>query len=134
MKKIVFLVILISSLEVFFYSCQYTAKPQQITVHDDAITLYWDPPDFSALEAIWPIVSYKVFYRRHGDFLWLLIAEVEAKQRLEYTLNHDEVGDGLYEFAVSAMDEKNRMSTLHTSVDQNANPFGGWYVLWVNSN
>ena len=132
MKKIVFLVILISSLGVFFYSCQYTAKPQLIVVHDDTITLSWDPPDFNTLEVIWPIVSYKVFYRRYGGFSWSLIAEVEAKQRLAYTLNHDEVGDGLYEFAVSAMNEKNYMSTLHTSIDQNANPFGGWYVLWLN--
>jgi hypothetical protein len=134
MKKIVFLVILISVLGVFFYSCQYTAKPQQITVHNDTITLSWDLPDFSALEAISPIVSYKVFYRRHGDFLWLLIAEIEAKERLEYTLNHDDIGDGLYEFAVSAINEKNCMSMLHTSIDQNASPFGGWYVLWINTN
>ena len=113
--------------------CEFTSDPQQIVAKSNTITLQWDPPDFSGNTSIYSIESYKIYYRIHNADYWLMLDEIPAQTPPTYTLNHDDFGDGMYDFAVKAVNNKGEESSFHTSEDQNTSPFGGWYLLWIKS-
>ena len=54
-------------------------------------------------------------------------------EKLRITIDHSDLGDGSYDFAVSSISEFGIESDLHTSLDYTAVPIGGWYILWVRS-
>jgi hypothetical protein len=43
------------------------------------------------------------------------------------------LGNGKFDFAVSAVNAAGKASSLHTSLDASAIPFGGWYIVWFMS-
>ncbi len=100
--------------------------PMPIVVTTESLTLAWDPPQ-PDLPAPLGVVSYHVYYRSHGSFLWTPIAEVGGPR---CTLQHADVGDGSFDFAVSSVDGLGHQSGLHSSMGGDAEPVGGWYVLW----
>ena len=78
-------------------------------------------------------MSYRLYYRNRSETLWTLIAEIPAGGALKKTLCHEDFGDGIYEFAVCVINTKGLSSPLHASTDQNAEPFGGWYLFWIGN-
>ena len=74
------------------------------------------------------------FGQKYGKKLWIYIADIPADDEPEYTVHHENLGDGIYEFAVCTISAKGQSSPLHASTDHNAEPFAGWYVFWLNSN
>ncbi|MFW6139181.1 MAG: fibronectin type III domain-containing protein [Spirochaetota bacterium] len=111
--------------------CQYTSEPQQVLVTSDTLTLAWGAPDFDARTLIDPIEYYRIYYRESGAGTWQEIAQLPGDEKPEYTLYHEDFGDGRYEFAVDYITVNGQASGMHTSRDHTADPMGGWYVLWM---
>ena len=131
MKHPILIITLISIL--FLVGCQYSDTPTQVVALSDKVTLAWDPPDDNAKTLILKLNSYEIYYRKPGESSWVFVAEVPADAELKYTLHHEDFGNGMFEFAIRGLTENRRGSLLHTSSDQHAEPFGGWYLFWVNS-
>lgn len=101
-----------------------------IVLTTDEVTLAWDPPRF-VLPGLLGIASYQVFFRVHGTLPWQKIADVPAASGTRCTVSHAQVGDGSFDFAVKAVDALGEASSSHSSMDVDASPVGGWYVIWV---
>ena len=133
MKKLV-IVIIVSLLILYFHSCQYSGEPVQIISKAEYIVLEWDNPSINVIGGeVIHVKSYRLFYREHGSGYWVLLAEIPAEEKPKYTIYHSDLGDGLFDFAVNAVYENQLNSALHTSRDITADPFGGWYLLWIRS-
>ena len=129
MKKYVIIILSI----VCFHGCQYLYEPVQIISKAEYIVLEWDTPSINVMGGFVHVKSYRVFYREHGSGYWVLLAEIPAEEKPKYTIYHSDLGDGLFDFAVNAVYENKINSALHTSRDITADPFGGWYLLWIRS-
>ncbi len=105
-------------------------EPSQLIIESDHIDLEWDPPPPRESEVL-PIVSYKIYYRIHGMPYWRLFDIVPASQFPKRTIYHSELGNGTFDFAVSAVLQDDRQSGIHSSLDLDADPTGGWYIIWV---
>ena len=121
---IIFIFLLIVSL----YSCQYSNEPVQKISNAESIVLEWDPPQPAIL-----VRSYRIYYRKDNSVHWILLDEISASENPHYTIHHSDLGNGLYEFAVKALNKFGQSSELHTSRDQNAIPMNGWYLFWMRS-
>ncbi len=113
---------------IYFYGCQYTSEPHQIISNTESIVLAWDPPQTDIL-----VKSYKIYYRKNDTFDWVLLDVITASENPRYVVYHSDLGNGFYDFAVSAVNKHGQDSILHTSRDQNADPLNGWYLFWVRS-
>jgi hypothetical protein len=111
-----------------------TSGHMPIIVNSETIILEWNPPDLQFPLPPLSISSYRIYYSNHGAQGWSLLGEVAATGNPSYALRHSDFGDGAYDFAVDAVDSRGEGSALHTSLDASANPFGGWYVIWLKSN
>ena len=126
-----FFVLLVFLFFLLFHGCQLIEnEPAQIVIDSEYIQLEWDPPSINEKD-VSPIVSYRVYYRIHGMTNWKLLDIIPAEQNPTYTIYHSEFGNGSYDFAVSAMTSDYRFSNLHSSLDLNADPIGGWYIVWL---
>jgi hypothetical protein len=120
------------ALLLLFFGCRLpttnTAAP--IVYREESLTLEWDAPtvDFSGTLAI---AGYQVYYRLHGQQAWTLLKEVPARSGSQLLIHHSQLGDGLFDFAVNAVNALGQPSGKHSSLDTDAEPFGGWYVLWI---
>lgn len=119
----------------FVWSFTTKPPPIPITKESDDIVLAWDPPppQFDYYGEPVSIDSYRVYYRNHGDKVWILLDEIIAGDEPEYTVYYTDFGNGTYEFAVNAIGENDLESELHRSIDQDAYPEGGWYLIWEKS-
>ena len=113
---------------IYFISCQYSNEPVQKISNAESITLEWDPP----LVDIY-VDSYRIDYRKNDLSYWVLLDEIPAYENPRYTVYHTYLGNGFYDFAVSALNKERQSSILHTSRDQNADPINGWSLFWVRS-
>jgi hypothetical protein len=111
-----------------------TSGHMPIVVSAKTITLAWDPPQFQFSSPPLSISSYRIYYARHGTQSWSIIGRIPATGNPSIVLNYFDFGNGEYDFAVGAVDLRGVESALHTSLDASADPFGGWYVIWNNSN
>ena len=92
-----------------------------VHVAGDEFTLMWDDDDPG-------VVEYRLYYRPSGATAWLMLAEeIEATH---ITITTSMLAHGEYEFAVSAVDGGGEESSPHTSLDPDARPAGGWYLIW----
>ena len=98
----------------------------------DDIVLAWDPPapQFDREGELIPVESYNVYYRDHGDIDWVMLGSTLAVDNPEFTVYHSALDNGEYDFAVSAVGLDDLESALHTSIDRDAYPAGGWYLIW----
>jgi hypothetical protein len=64
---------------------------------------------------------------------WRFLAEIPATPNPSLVIKHSELGDGEFDLAVSMVNARGDASTLHSSLDATANPFGGWYLVWSRS-
>ncbi len=131
MKKYTF-IILIFLLLVAFQSCHWMAyEPSKLVINSEYIQLEWDPPPVNEEYDFLPVVSYKIYYRIHGMNDWILLDLIPADQNPKYTVYHSDLGNGSYDFAISAVQISDSESQLHSSLDTSADPVGGWYIIWL---
>jgi hypothetical protein len=97
------------------------------------LTLAWDPPLRDIPHMPTEVAAYQIYFREHGSSDWSFLGEVPASRHPEYTIDHEQIGSGLFDFAVRAISVEGKASPLHTSLDSNADPVSGWHVLWVGS-
>jgi hypothetical protein len=107
-------------------------NPSAFVQHADEIasianqlTLQWNPPTSGPTP-----VSYTLEYRIHGTTTWQFLATLPATSQPGYTIQHSVLGNGSFDFAVSATDSTGATSPLHTSLDQSADPTSGWFISW----
>jgi hypothetical protein len=105
----------------------------QITHRSIELTLAWDPPLTDIPKRPTEVAVYQIFFREHGTSYWVLLDEIPASPHPEYTIDHERIGDGLFDFAVRAISVEGKASALHSSLDNDADPISGWYVLWLGS-
>lgn len=106
---------------------------RQIVHKYPLLTLAWNPPLSDIPNRSLEVIGYQIYYREHGNYSWRLLGEVPASANPEFTLNKSELGPGVFDFAVSSVTESGSISPLHSSLDSNADPVSGWYVLWAES-
>ena len=103
----------------------------QILHKSRELTLAWDPPSGDLPGRSTEVAAYQIYCREHGTSYWRLLAEIPASRNPEYTIDHERVGSGLFDFAVRAISVEGSASRLHSSLDSSADPVSGWYVLWI---
>lgn len=108
-------------------------EPTQILYKRDQLTLSWDPPVTDIQGFPSEVEAYLVYYQEYGSNYWRLLDEVKASRQPQYTIHHDRLGDGEFDFAIRARSVNGKISSLHTSLDADADPISGWYVFWVQS-
>jgi hypothetical protein len=96
-----------------------------IQVKGESFTLAWNPPQDGS------VTGYRLYFRTHGDQNWSELEQVDAGTT-EYTVNHPELDYGQYDFAVTSLDSGDE-SDYHSSLDETAQPSGGWYMEWQQS-
>jgi hypothetical protein len=105
--------------------------PVEIVAAADTITLAWDGSAGPELDEIPSSIShYEVFYRSRGGRQWVRLAE-SGGPNPTYTIRRYQLAYGEYEFAVRSVRNDGRASRMHTSVDYDAWPPGGWYLKWI---
>ena len=121
---------IIGSLAVLaFSSCRLpTSGSAPIEVHSESITLHWQPADPGQVPFI---AAYRVSYRAHPAGGWVRIAEVPPSSAPQLRVDHSLLGDGAFDFGVSAVGPSGVESALHISTDPSADPAGGWFLLWT---
>jgi hypothetical protein len=100
------------------------AVPQQVSSSATEVTLAWDPPAST-------ISIYRVFFRIHETDSWYsLIDDLSAGASPEYAVQHGDVGSGIFDFGVIAVNAQDEESQLHHSLQNTAQPDSGWYLVW----
>ena len=132
------LLVIIFALTVCMGGCnwlrRFTMGESMEILHRSAeLTLTWDPPLTDIHNNSMKVASYKIYYRHHGTSTWTFLDEISASSHPEYTVEHDRIGDGVYDFGVRAVTISGQASALHSSLDNSADPISGWYVFWVNT-
>jgi hypothetical protein len=89
----------------------------------DQIVLQWDPP---ASE----VAKYSVSFRIHGDASWVPLGEVPALPAPEFPVLYASLGDGDFDFAITAENTAGEKSNVHMSLDPTAQPPTGWFLRW----
>jgi hypothetical protein len=105
------------------------AEASQVTLKSPSARLSWDPPGSNG--SFGP-TAYRIYCSRHRSHSWVLLGEVQATESPSYTIRYEDIGSGLWTFAVRAVYAGRGVSDLHTSLDTTADPFGGWYVNWLH--
>jgi hypothetical protein len=108
-------------------------KPSQIIYKQPQLTLAWDPPATDIPGTSAEVAKYQVLYQEHGSNCWILLDEIPSDRHPQYTIVHDRLKDGLYDFAIRAITVNGQFSALHTSLDSSADPISGWYVFWESN-
>lgn len=104
-----------------------------ISVSAERITLAWDPPPGRHPVPAMAIGSYRIYVAAHNSGAWRWLGEAPASEHPQYSVEHDDVGDGFFDFAVSAVNQLGQESDRHSSLDFTASPVGGWYIRWYLS-
>ncbi len=100
-----------------------TADPQMVESSADPIILAWDPP---ASE----VAKYIVSFRIHGESSWVPLGEVPAVPAPEFAVQYATLGDGDFDFAITAENASGEKSNVHMSLDPTAQPPSGWFLRW----
>lgn len=97
---------------------------QEVFKSASTVSVVWIYDESTAIE------SYNLYYRAHGSSRWLLIDTISSIAPM-FTVDHNVMGDGKWEFGVSAVDSLGTESEIHSSLDDTAEPSSGWYLLWI---
>lgn len=87
------------------------------------LTLKWDYDDEM------PIEYFRLYFKAHGSPNWTSMILLTKITEAEATINHNKLGDGSWDFGVSAV-VNNTESEIHSSMDHSASPETGWYIKW----
>jgi hypothetical protein len=100
------------------------AQPQQVSTSATEVTLAWDAP-------LSDVSVYRVLFRIHETDSWYsLIDDLSAGASPEYAVQHGDVGSGIFDFGVIAVNAQDEESQLHHSLQNTAQPDSGWYLVW----
>lgn len=97
-------------------------KGTEIKLAATDFTISWDSDDLS-------VDLYRIYYREHGSFNWVLLGSTDSGADLEYSIGNSMLAYGVYDFAVSSVSGAEE-SELHSSMDDTAVPATGWYINW----
>ena len=100
-----------------------TAKAVMVESSADQIVLQWDPPASA-------VAKYLVSFRIHGDTSWVPLGEVPALPAPEFPVLYTNLGDGDFDFAITAENAAGEKSNVHISLDPTAQPPSGWFLRW----
>lgn len=89
------------------------------------VTLNWSYDPASETE------SYNIYYRAHGDSQWIFLENIPATAVPAFEVSNSMIGDGSWNFGVSSLDISGMESEIHSSLDVEADPETGWYLLWA---
>jgi hypothetical protein len=101
-----------------------------IKVSSATITLQWDPPAMQFYPPSVSVAKYRIYWRPHTSGGWNLLAEIPATAHPALTIKHSQLSNGAFDFAVRSVNALGGSSSLHSSLDASATPFGGWYIVW----
>lgn len=104
---------------------------QELQVRSNKITIAWDPPVISMKYGPFSITSYNIYYREHGTQHWIFLDSTENIENWEFVIQHEILGNGKYDFAITAVYKSGLQSPYHSSLDPDAEPFYGWYINWT---
>ena len=107
------------------YLTQNPRSLTEINVAGQTCTLAWTPPETTP-----HLEVYSLYYREKGLMMWRPLAEIVAFTDPKYTITNSVLDFGIYEFGVLAVYENGSKSGIHTSIDPEADPSTGWYVVW----
>ncbi len=102
---------------------QIGADPIEVFSDQLQVTLAWDSPP-SAVD------SYKILFRMHGTEEWFLLNQIPAVPTPEIIIDHADLGNGMFDFGITAVDSGGLESVVHISLDVTAEPDTGWYLTW----
>ncbi|TVR63896.1 MAG: hypothetical protein EA426_00700 [Spirochaetaceae bacterium] len=109
--------------------------PLPITIDQERITLGWDSSSGAIAHAESAVESFNFYYRDRGTRDWSLVSSVAAGENPTFTLVADSVlgerTSGEFEFGVSSITRRGEESRIHSSIDFDAKPRGGWYIVWT---
>ena len=125
-----FLIALLLALCILSQCSVVPSRGFPIMVYSQTITLAWDPPWGAMASEFSGLQGYNVYYKSHFGGWWMQIASVPIGEPTEVTISRDQIGDGEWDFAVSIMSVSGWESAFHTSLDDSADPVGGWYIIW----
>lgn len=99
--------------------------PSEVTISGDQVTLAWDPPPSS-------VEAYRLYFRIHDTAEWYTLSDEDlpAAPTPEYTLLHADIGSGMFDFGVKALDVEENESGMHISLETSAQPDSGWFLIW----
>lgn len=101
-----------------------TEDPAAVNKSADSITLAWDPPPSA-------VAKYRVFFRIHDTSTWYSLEDnLTAESEPEYTVQHEDVNSGIFDFGVVAVNSEALESNMHQSLENTAQPETGWYLIW----
>ncbi len=98
-------------------------------ISGNAFTLLWDPPQDEAGNHE-QVASYNLYYREHGTYSWSSLGSAAATSAPSFEVTTALLSYGSYDFAVAAVEMDGSESEPHTSLDDDADPQTGWYVVW----
>lgn len=109
--------------------------PLPITIDQERITLGWDSSSDAIAHTESAVESFNFYYRDRGTRDWSFVSAVAAGEDPTFTLVADSIlGDrssGEFEFGVSSVTRRGEESRIHSSIDFDARPRGGWYIIWT---
>jgi len=95
---------------------------KQVIRTDRELTLEWDY--FTGIPA-----QYNLYYRAHNTTTWQPLDSVTSESAL-FILTFDRLGEGDWDFGVTAVDSNGNESKIHSSLDDSADPETGWFLTW----
>ena len=96
---------------------------RELSSNENQVTFAWDAPSGN-------VQKYRFYYREHGTQQWILLEEFPATSNPEINISHSDLHNGVYDLAVTAVDNMGRESSKHSSLDPSASPDTGWYLRW----
>lgn len=126
--SVLILIIVVSTGSCSFLFSNMT-HAMEIIVKGNYFTIEWDNPVY--LEKTDNIQSYRIYIRRHGYHYWQQVDEVEYLKGPSCTIKRNDFPPGKYDVGVSAVNHEGMESAIHSSMDTDASPQGGWYIFWI---
>ena len=111
--------------------------PLAIAVAADSLTLGWDQEPDTLWNVEAGIGAFRVYVRERGTRDWTFVSEIETTVEPTFTVSSADAFAGRaeaelqFEFGVSSVTRDGEESMIHSSVDFDAQPRGGWYVVWT---
>ena len=109
--------------------------PLPITIDQERITLGWDSSSDEFGQPESAVESFNLYYRHLGTRHWFLLSTVTATENPTFTVDAHSVlvgqASGAFEFGVSSITRRGAESAIHSSIDFDARPRGGWYIIWT---
>ncbi|MBW8003677.1 MAG: hypothetical protein FVQ80_16980 [Planctomycetes bacterium] len=102
---------------------QLGAEPLDVFSDQLQVTLGWDP-------SLSVVDSYKILFRVHGTADWFLLSQISAVPDPQFIVGHADLGNGMFDFGIIAVDSGGLESVVHISLEVTADPDTGWYLVW----